>query len=127
MRDVQNDVREVKDEVKLTQEEMASITKETTERSEWFTGKQKIFVGGGSDGGKTRLNSVESYSWPENSWKLEPRMKVVRSSASAFVHGGEIYVSGGWNGKKNTGSIESLNGDKEQCLEWVESPDGVRK
>ena len=56
MRDFQDDMREVKDEVKLTQEEMASITKEATERSEWFTGKQKIFVCGGKDD-KTRLNS----------------------------------------------------------------------
>ena len=121
VRNVQNDVREVKDEVKLTQEEMASITKEATERSEWFTGKQKIFVCGGNDG-KTNHNSVESYSWPENSWNLEPAMKEKRSSASAFVHGGEMYVSGGWNGKNCTDSIESLNVDKEQCLEWVQSP-----
>ena len=118
---VQNDVREVKNEVKLTQEEMASITKEATQRSEWFTGKQKIFICGGSNG-KTRLNSVESYSWPENSWTLEPAMKKRRSIASAFVHDREIYVSGGWNGTKSTDSIESLNVDKEQCLEWVKSP-----
>ena len=121
---VQNDMRDVREKVErveMTQEEMASITKEATERSEWFTGKQKILVCGGYDG-KTRLNSVESYSWPENSWTLEPAMKNVRSGASAFVHGRKIYVSGGWNGTSNTDSIESLNVDKERCLEWVESP-----
>ena len=117
---VQDDMREVKDEVKLTQEEMACITKEATERSEWFTGKQKIFVCGGNDD-KTRLTSVESYSWPENSWTLEPAMKQVRSSASAFVHGCEIYVSGGWNGTKATDSIESLNVD-EKHVEWNVPP-----
>jgi hypothetical protein len=117
---VQNDVREVKDEVKLTQEEMACITKEATERSEWFTGKQKIFVCGGNDG-KTRLTSVESYSWPENSWTLEPAMKKVRSGSSAFVHGREIYVSGGWNGTKIFDSIETLNVDEEH-IEWTVSP-----
>jgi hypothetical protein len=101
---------------------MASITSEGTERSEWFTGKQKIFVCGGSDGSNTRLKSVESYSWPENSWTLEPAMKKKRSSTSAFVHGGEIYVSGGWDGKKNSDSIHSLNFDKEQRLKWKESP-----
>jgi N-acetylneuraminic acid mutarotase len=99
---------------------MACITKEATERSEWFTGKQKIFVCGGHDG-KTRLNSVESYSWPENSWTLEPAMKEARSASSAFVHGREIYVSGGLNVTKATDSIEILNVDEEQ-LEWVESP-----
>ena len=119
--DVKNDVREVKDEVKLTQQEMASITKEATERSEWFTGKQKIFICGGYNG-KAVLNSVESYSWPENSWTLEPAMKGKRSGASAFVHGREIHVSGGGIGGMTTDSIESLNVDKEQCLEWVESP-----
>ena len=117
---VQDDVREVKDEVKLTQEEMVCITKEATERSEWFTGKQKIFVCGGYDG-KSRLNSVESYSWPENSWTLKPAIKQVRVAPSAFVHGREIYVSGGWNGTKATDNIETLNVDEEQ-LEWTVSP-----
>ena len=122
MREVKDDVREVKDEVKqvkLTQEEMACITKEATERSEWFTGKQKIFVCGGRN--ETRLNSVESYSWPENSWTLEPAMTQVRSVPSAFFHGREIYVSGGWNGTKATDSIETLNVDEEK-LEWMKSP-----
>ena len=116
---VQNDVREVKDEVKLTQEEMACITKEATERSEWFTGRQKIFVCGGNDG-KANFNLVESYSWPENSWTLEAAMKEARSGASAFVHGREIYVSGGGNGTKCLDSIESLNVDEEH-LEWTQS------
>ncbi len=119
VRDVQNDMREVKDEVKLTQEEMACITKEATERSEWFTGKKKIFVCGGNDG-KTNFNSVESYSWPENSWTLEAAMKEKRSAPSSFVHGREIYVSGGWNGTKNTDTIESLNVDEEH-LEWTQA------
>ena len=120
--DVQNDVREVKEKVErveMTQEEMACITKEATERSEWFTGKKKIFVCGGNDG-KTLFNSVESYSWPENSWTLEPAMKEKRTTASAFVHGREIYVSGGGNGTKPMDSIESLNVDEEH-LEWTQS------
>ena len=125
VREVKDDVREVKEkveQVELTQEEMACITKEATERSEWFTGKQKIFVCGGQNGEiSTRLNSVESYSWPENSWTLEPAMKEVRSGHSAFVHGREIYVSGGWNGTNDTDSIETLNVD-EKPLKWVESP-----
>jgi N-acetylneuraminic acid mutarotase len=119
---VQNDVSEVKGEVKqvkLTQEEMEYITKEATERSEWFTGKKKIFVCGGHDG-KTRLNSVESFNWPENSWTLEPAMKEVRSAPSTFVHGREIHVSGGWNGTKIFDSVESLDVDDEQ-LEWTVS------
>jgi N-acetylneuraminic acid mutarotase len=48
-------------------------------------------------------------------------MKEVRSSHSAFVHGREIYVSGGWTGTKNTDTIESFNVDKEN-LEWIKSP-----
>jgi N-acetylneuraminic acid mutarotase len=121
---VQNDVREVKDEVKnqvkLTQEEMACLAKEATGRCNLFTGRQKIFVCGGRDD-KTVLNSVESYSWPENSWTLEPAMKEARSSPSAFVHGREIYVSGGIIGTKATDSVESFNVDDDN-LEWVKSP-----
>ena len=121
---VQNDVREVKDEVKnqvkLTQEEMACLAKEATERCNLFTGRQKIFVCGGRDD-KTVLNSVESYSWPENSWTLEPAMKEARSGPSAFVHERQIYVSGGWTGTDGTDNIESLNGDEEN-IAWIQSP-----
>ena len=137
MRDVQNDMREVKDEVsdvqndvtevkekvervELTQGEMACITKESIERYDLFTGRQKIFVCGGNGGIKERLNSVESYNWPENSWTLESAMKEKRSSASAFVHDREIYVSGGWNGTKKNDSIDSLNVDEERP-QWMES------
>jgi N-acetylneuraminic acid mutarotase len=119
VRDVKDDVRDVKEKVEhveLTQEEMAYLTKEATERCNLFTGQQKIFVCGGHDG-KTIINSVESYNWPENSWTLEPAMKEARSSPSAFVHGREIYVSGGIIGTKNTDNIESFNVD-----EWVKSP-----
>jgi hypothetical protein len=119
---VQNNVREVNDEVKqvkLTQNEMEYLAKEAIERCDLFTGRQKIFVCGGRN--ENRLNSVESYSWPDNSWTLEPAMNQVRSSASAFVHGCEIYVSGGWNGTKATDSIESLNVD-EKHVEWNVPP-----
>ena len=119
---IQNDMSEVKDEVKtvkLTQEEMAYLTREATERFDLFTGRRRIFVCGGYDG-EARVNSVESYSWPENSWTSEPAMKEGRSSASAFVHGRKIYVSGGWNGTGTIDSIESLNVD-EESLEWVQS------
>ena len=113
---VQNDMGEVKQNVKLTREEMTCITREATERFDLFTGRQKIFVCGGHDG-KILLNSVESYSWPNNSWTLEPAMNKKRTAPSAFVHDHEIYVCGGWTGTKNTDSIESLNVD-EKNLEW---------
>jgi hypothetical protein len=148
---VQKDTREVKDEVKqvkLTQEEfirnlmvqvarqndvvddlyhtmnnmkaeMECLTKESNEKSEWFTGRSKIFVCGGQN--KYTLNSVESYSWPENSWTLEPAMKEARTSPSAFVHERQIYVSGGWTGTDGTDNIESLNGDEEN-IAWIQSP-----
>ena len=127
---VQNDVGEVKhevkltkeevkltkEEVKLTKEEMTYLTREATERCDLFTGRQKIFVCGGSDD-KTLLNSVESYSWPDNSWRLEPAMNEKRSAHSAFVLDREIFVSGGWTGTKFTDSIEILNVDEEN-LKW---------
>ena len=116
---VQTDVGEVKHEVKqvkLTQDEMAYLTRETIERYDLFTGRQKIFVCGGQ-GAEAVFNSVESYGWPDNSWTLEPAMNEKRVSPSAFVHGREIYVGGGWTGAKFTDNIESLNVDEEN-LEW---------
>jgi N-acetylneuraminic acid mutarotase len=99
--------------------EMECLTKESNEKSEWFTGRSKIFVCGGR-GDKDSLNSVESYSWPENSWTVEPAMKKRRSSPSAFVHERQIYVSGGRTGTKATDSIESMNVDEEN-IEWIQS------
>ncbi|CAB3996078.1 E3 ubiquitin- ligase PDZRN3 [Paramuricea clavata] len=145
------DMREVKDEVKqvkLTQEEfirdlidqvarqndvvddlchrmnnmkaeMEWNAKEASERCDLFTGRSKIFVCGGID--VYNLNSVESYSWPENSWTVEPAMKEARSNPSAFVHERQMYVSGGWTGTKATDSIESMN-VAEENIEWIQSP-----
>ena len=116
---VQNVMRVVEQEVKqvkLTQEEMVYLTREATERCELFTGRQKIFVCGRYDG-KIHFNSAESYSWAVNTWTLEPAMNENRSVPSAFVHGREIYVSGGLTGTKFIASIESLNVDEEN-LEW---------
>ena len=101
----QNDIGEVKHEVKLTKEEMAYLAREATERTHLFTGRQKIFLCGGFDG-KTLLNSVKSYSWPENTWTLERPLNENRSGHAAFVHGREIHVSGGQNAIKWTDSIE---------------------
>jgi N-acetylneuraminic acid mutarotase len=114
------DVKEKVEHVELTQEEMAYLTKEATERYDLFTGRRKIFVSGGYDG-KTVINSVESYSWLKNSWTLEPAMKEAQEGSSAFVHGREIYVSGGIIGTKVTDTIESFNVDKRH-LEWIKSP-----
>ena len=119
MGEFKHEVGEVKHEVKqvkLTQDEMAYLTREATERCELFTGRRKIFVCGGYDG-KTVHNSTESYSWPDNTWTLGPAMNEKRLMPSAFVHDREIYVSGGRTGVKFTDSIESLNVD-EKNLEW---------
>ena len=109
---VQNDMREVKHEVKLTKEEMTYLTREATERCGLFNGRQKIFVCGGWNG-KISINSVESYSWPDDTWTLEPAMNEKRSGHSLFVNDREIYVGGGLTETKCTDSIEILNFDEE--------------
>jgi N-acetylneuraminic acid mutarotase len=48
-------------------------------------------------------------------------MQEARSRPSAFVHGREIYVSGGVIGTKANDTVESYNVDKGH-LEWVKSP-----
>ena len=100
--------------------EMEWNVKEASERCDLFTGRSKIFVCGGRDN-KYSLQSVESYSWPKNSWTVEPAMKEGRSGPSAFVHEGQIYVSGGWTGTENSDSIESVNVDEEN-MAWIQSP-----
>jgi hypothetical protein len=100
--------------------EMECLSKESNEKSEWFAGRSKIFVCGGRDD-KYTLKSVESYSWPENSWTVEPAMKKERATPSAFVHERQIYVSGGWTGTEDTDTIESMNVDEEN-IAWIQSP-----
>ena len=101
-----NDMRQVKDDVKqMKQEEFIQdlmlqvsrqsdiiedlchkmsdmkekieITKEASKRCDLFTERQKIFVCGGGDD-KVNLYSVVSFSWPENTWTLEPEVKMKR-------------------------------------------------
>ena len=132
-------MKEVKDEVKqikLNQEEFLRNLMTQVDRQndvvndlcrrmnnltcDVFAGRQKIFVLGGRDE-KNRFNSVESYSWSENSWTPESSMNKARSAPSAFVYDRQIYVSGGWAGTECFDSIESLNVDGEH-KEWVETP-----
>ena len=99
---------------------MEATAKVEAERWDLFTGRRKIFVLAGRND-KYRLNSVESYSWSENSWTPESSMNKLRSGPSAFVHDRQIYVSGGWTGTEYTDTIETLNVDGEH-KEWVETP-----
>ncbi len=100
--------------------EMEYNATEASERCDLFTGRQKIFVSGGRDD-KYRLNSVESFSWPENSWTLGPAMREKRTTPAAFVHERQIYVSGGWTETEVTDSIESLNVG-EGNMKWIVAP-----
>ncbi|XP_028417238.1 kelch-like protein 4 [Dendronephthya gigantea] len=95
------------------------ISTEATERNEWLTCKQKIYVCGGFDG-EFILNSVDSFSLPENSWKQEPAMNVPRSTFAAFVYQGQINATGGWDGSEYTNSIERFR-VCESDTEWVGS------
>ena len=137
------DMKEVKDDVKqikLNQDEFfrnlmvqfgrqndvvddlcrrVNTAKIEADRWDLFTGRQKIFVLGGIDG-KNIHNSVESYTWSENSWTKESSMNQRRSAPSAFVHDRQIYVSGGWTGTEHTDSIESSNVDSDH-KGWVET------
>jgi hypothetical protein len=111
---------EMRRDMNSVKAEMEWNAKESSQRCDLFTGRQKIFICGGQDD-KYTLNSVESYSWPENSWTVEPAMKEARSAPSAFVHERQIYVSGGWTGTECTDSIVSMNVDEEN-MAWIQSP-----
>ena len=95
---------------------MAYLAREATERCDLFNGRRKIFDCAGNDDHAV-FSSVESYSCPDNCWTLEPAMNEKRSVHSAFVHGREVHVGGGWTGTKYTDSSESLNVD-EKNLKW---------
>ena len=120
--DRQNDVvNDLCSRMNNVEYKMEATTSAKIEADRWdlFTSRQKIFVLGGRDK-KYSLNSVESYSWSENSWTKESSMNTKRSAPSAFVHDRQIYVSGGWTGTDFTDSIESLSVDGDHNG-WVET------
>ncbi|XP_028406669.1 actin-binding protein IPP-like [Dendronephthya gigantea] len=104
------------DDLRRRNEEMKSIAKEATD---WFTGRRKIYVCGGRLD-RCNLRSVESFSWPENAWTLEPAMNVRRSAPASFVYQGQINVSGGCFEGDDTDVIERLDVGKDK-KKWTES------
>ncbi|XP_028406563.1 kelch-like protein 31 [Dendronephthya gigantea] len=107
------------DDLRRRNREVECIAKEANERCDLFSGMRKIYVCGGREK-KFRHRSVESFSWPENSWRLEPEMSLIRSAPAAFVYQGEIYITGGSNGTEFTDSVERLNVVKNM-KKWVKS------
>ncbi|XP_028406759.1 kelch-like protein 5 [Dendronephthya gigantea] len=104
---------------------MEYIATEATGRCDWFNGFKKIYVCGGRDYSVVH-KSVESFSWPENAWTLEPEMNVPRSAPVAFLYQGRINVTGGRfeqpaaDSVGYTDIIECLNVGEDDT-EWVES------
>ncbi|XP_028406706.1 kelch domain-containing protein 8A-like isoform X2 [Dendronephthya gigantea] len=100
-------------------DDLCRRNREVTERCDLLSGMRKIYVCGGRDE-KLRHRSVESFSWPENSWTLEPEMNLIRSAPAAFVYRGKIYITCGSNGTEFTDSVERLNVVKNM-KKWVKS------
>lgn len=65
-----------------------------------------IFVIGGRGYNRAALSSVESYNEISNRWTSLAPMNKNRTGASAAIVNGELYVVGGWNGKRKQSTIE---------------------
>ncbi|XP_046855495.1 kelch-like protein 20 [Xenia sp. Carnegie-2017] len=105
-------------QLRLSVEDMQSWRKETTERSNFLTGKVMLIVCGGHDG-DAWLNSVESFDWQINAWKHEAKMTTKRCGAAAFVCGGDMFVGGGsTDGSQLLETVERCR--YKERLEWVE-------
>jgi hypothetical protein len=66
------------------------------------------------------INSVEIFSWEHKTWTLLNPMLTCRSGASAVTYQGEVIISGGYDGKKSTDTMETSSCDAS--VEWKISP-----
>ena len=78
-------------------------------------GRKNIIIAGGWNG-KVNFNSVEIFSWSQKTWTLTKPMSTARTFASAVTYKGEVLISGGYDGKKSTDTIETSSCD--QSAEW---------
>ena len=78
-------------------------------------GRKNIIIAGGRNQ-KGHINSVEIFSWSQKTWTLIKPMSTARTSASAVTYKGEVLISGGYDGKKSTDTIETSSCD--QSAEW---------
>ena len=78
-------------------------------------GRKNIIIAGGRNG-KAHINSVEIFSWSQKTWTLIKPMSTAHTQASAVTYKGEVLISGGYDGKKSTDTIETSSCD--QSAEW---------
>ena len=78
--------------------------------------KRDILVAGGFDESGNKLNSVERFSWKNNSWKRLSSLNIARKGATSFLYENQVFVAGGFD----SCVIEVLKLNKG-LLRWVES------
>ena len=78
-------------------------------------GRKNIIIAGGWDE-KANINSVEIFSWSQKTWTLIKPMSTALTYASAVTYKGEVLISGGYDGKEYTDTIETSSCD--QSAEW---------
>ena len=79
-----------------------------------LVGKNIIIAGGHN--GKGNINSVEIFSWSHKTWTLIKPMSTCHTYASAVTYKGEVLISGGYDGKTSTDTIETSSCD--QSVKW---------
>ena len=76
--------------------------------------KRNIIIAGGEN--KKAINSVEIFSWTEKTWTLLKPMSKRRSRASAVTYKSEVIISGGYEGRNLTDTMETSSCDVS--VEW---------
>jgi hypothetical protein len=81
--------------------------------------RKSIIIAGGYNR-NAYINSVEIFSWENKTWTLLNPMSTCRTRASAVTYQGEVIISGGYDGKKSTDTMETSSCDVS--VEWKISP-----
>ena len=77
--------------------------------------RKNIIIAGGQNENDD-VNSVEIFSWSQKTWTLINPMPTCHTCATAVTYKGEVLISGGYDGKKSTDTIETSSCD--QSVEW---------
>ena len=122
MKQLERMTQQTSDEVQAEQ-----MKKEIAEGACDMEKEPKVVIAGGSSG-STTLSSVEMFSLTNGTWTRLKKMKERRLGASSVVYNDNIFVSGGYCGKRLK-SIEklSLNAvQADQTIPWENVPVELR-
>lgn len=88
-----------------TSRKLASMNQPRDEFCMLYLNDYLYAIGGGGEKGKN-LRSVERYDFKRNVWENDSSLLIPRRAHAGVTAGGNLYVTGGFDGEKYLCSVE---------------------